>query len=67
MVGSIVQTYKGDAVVKGQEKGYFKFGGSSILLLFKKGTLKIDNDLLENTAKGLETQVKMGEKIGQLP
>jgi phosphatidylserine decarboxylase len=67
MVGSIVQTYKGDTVVKGQEKGYFKFGGSSILLLFKKGTLKIDNDLLENTAKGLETQVKMGEKIGQLP
>jgi len=67
MVGSIVQTYKGDTVVKGQEKGYFKFGGSSILLLFKKGTLKIDNDLLENTANGLETQVRMGEKIGQLP
>ena len=64
MVGSIVQTYKGNKVEKGQEKGFFKFGGSSIILFFKKGSILIDDDLLENTANGLETEVKMGERIG---
>lgn len=64
MVGSIIQTYKGKNVTKGQEKGYFKFGGSSVLLLFEKGKIKLDKDLLENTAKDLETQVEMGEQIG---
>ena len=67
MVGSIVQTYKGNRVKKGQEKGFFKFGGSSIILLFKKDAVQIDRDLLENTAKGLETEVKMGERIGIAP
>ncbi len=65
MVGSIVQTYQGTKAVKGREKGYFKFGGSSIVLLFKKGAVNIDNDLLENTKRGLETYVKMGEEIGR--
>ena len=63
MVGSIIQTYQGDIVVKGKEKGYFKFGGSSVLLLFEKGKISIDDDLLINTQNNLETEVKMGEKI----
>ncbi len=63
MVGSIIQTYKGDIAIKGEEKGYFKFGGSSIVLLFEKGKVKIDKDLLSNTQKGLETQVMVGERI----
>ena len=66
MVGSIIQTFRGHLVVKGAEKGYFKFGGSSIILLFQKGTIKIDDDLLENTQNHLETQVKMGEHIALL-
>ena len=64
MVGSIVQTYKGSSVIKGKEKGYFKFGGSTVVLLFEKGKIYIDKDLLINTAKGYETAVKMGERIG---
>ena len=64
MVGSIVQTYKGDTVEKGQEKGYFKFGGSTVVLFFENDRIIIDNDLLENTRKDLETAVKMGERIG---
>ena len=64
MVGSIVQTYSGNRVVKGEEMGYFKFGGSSIILLFKKGTVQFDSDLIKNTGNGLETEVKMGEHIG---
>ncbi|MDZ7741704.1 MAG: phosphatidylserine decarboxylase [Bacteroidota bacterium] len=64
MVGSIVQTYSGDNVKKGQEKGYFKFGGSTVVLLFKKDQIQIDGDLLRHTEMGYETAVKMGERIG---
>lgn len=64
MVGSIIQTYNLDIAIKGKEKGYFKFGGSSIVLLFEKNKIKIDNDLLINTQNNLETEVKMGERIG---
>lgn len=53
-------------VKKGEEKGFFEFGGSSIALLVPKGKVIIDNDLLENTAAGYETAVKYGEKIGKL-
>ena len=64
MVGSIVQTYTGDFVNKGDEKGYFKFGGSTVVLLFEKNKIRIDNDLLMNTLKGYETAIKVGERIG---
>jgi phosphatidylserine decarboxylase len=64
MVGSIVQTFKGCSVKKGEEKGYFKFGGSTVVLLFEKSKICIDKDLLINTATGYETAVKMGERIG---
>lgn len=63
MVGSMIQTYTGTTVTKGEEKGYFKFGGSTVVLLFEKDHVKIDADLLNNTSKGLETAIKMGEKI----
>jgi phosphatidylserine decarboxylase len=65
MVGSIVQTFTSNSVYKGEEKGYFKFGGSTVVLLFMKDMIDIDSDLLENTKKGLETIVSMGERIGQ--
>ena len=63
MVGSMIQTYKGTTVKRGQEKGYFKFGGSTVVLLFEKDKIKIDADLLTNTSNGLETTIKMGEQI----
>ncbi len=49
---------------RGDEKGYFSFGGSTIVLLFKDGAIKIDPDILEFSQKGIETRVRMGEKIG---
>ena len=64
MVGSIVQTYTGNFVTKGEEKGYFKFGGSTVVLLFEKNKIRIDEDLLINTLKGYETVIKEGERIG---
>lgn len=65
-VGTIEQSYaKNKRVLKGDEKGYFKFGGSTTILFFKKDTIKIDEDILDQSALGFETQVFMGETIGQ--
>ncbi|MCF8366524.1 MAG: phosphatidylserine decarboxylase [Bacteroidales bacterium] len=64
MVGSIVQTYEGEKVTKGWEKGFFKFGGSTVVLLFEKNKIRIDSDFLNNTKMGLETTVKVGERLG---
>jgi phosphatidylserine decarboxylase len=67
-VGSIIQSYTpGKIVKKGDEKGYFKFGGSTIILIFKKGKLRMDKDIIDQTKKGYETSVLMGEKIGETP
>lgn len=64
-VGSIIQNYNPDTkITKGEEKGYFKFGGSTVILFFKKGVVKIHEDLLTQTQLGFETAVLMGEKIG---
>jgi phosphatidylserine decarboxylase len=64
LAGSIIQTYTGKFAKKGEEKGYFKFGGSTIVLLFEKNKIRIDEDLLINTLKGYETAIKEGERIG---
>lgn len=65
MVGSIFSTYSPNTPLqKGDEMGYFAFGGSSILMLFEEDAIHIDADLLENTRNGMETFVKMGSKIG---
>ena len=63
MVGSMLQSYSGTSIKKGDEKGYFKFGGSTVVLLFEKDKIKIDQDLLRNTSNSLETTIKMGEQI----
>ena len=64
-VGTILQTYSPEKrVKKGEEKGYFKFGGSTTILFFKKDTIKIDSDIVEQTKLGFETKVNMGETIG---
>ena len=65
-VGTIVQTYEpGSRVSKGDEKGFFKFGGSTVVLFFEKDTVKIDSDILKQTNLGYETRVSMGETIGR--
>lgn len=65
-VGTIVQTYTPNKrVIKGEEKGYFKFGGSTTILLFKKNSIKIDDDILCQTELGFECKVLMGEVIGK--
>ncbi len=51
--------------VKGQEKGYFLFGGSTVIWLIPKGKIKISQDLADNSAKGLETWIPLGGPLGE--
>jgi phosphatidylserine decarboxylase len=65
-VGTIIQTYiPGKYVEKGEEKGYFKFGGSTTILFLEKEAVSIDPDILTQSSLGYETRVLMGESIGQ--
>ena len=52
------------AFTRGQEKGKFEFGGSTVILLLQKGAADIDGELLENTRHGLESIVRLGNRIG---
>lgn len=64
-VGSIQQTYEPfKQQVKGAEKGYFEFGGSSLILLFAKGVIQFDPDLLEATEAGMEMRCLLGQQMG---
>lgn len=65
-VGSIIQTYTPNTQVsRGQEKGYFKFGGSTLLLFVEKDQVLVDHDILEQTQRGFETKVYAGNVIGR--
>ncbi len=66
-VGSMVQTYTPGSVARGQEKGYFQFGGSTLVLFFEQGRVAFDADLIRDSAQGLEVHVKTGSRIGQRP
>ena len=65
-VGSIHQTYTPERhYAKGDEKGYFSFGGSCLLIFFESFRIEFDQDLLENTQKGLETYGQLGQPLGR--
>lgn len=65
MVGSTVITRKqGEQVKRAEELGYFKFGGSTILLLFEKGQMLWDDDLVDNSKGALETLVGYFDVFG---
>ncbi|CAP18235.1 Phosphatidylserine decarboxylase proenzyme [Candidatus Phytoplasma mali] len=50
---------------KGQEKGFFAFGGSTIILLIKKNIVKFDDIFFKNTLNKCETKINIGEAIGE--
>ncbi len=65
-VGSIHQTFiPGELYAKGDEKGYFSFGGSCLLLLFEPGRIAFDQDLLDGSARGLEVRGLLGQSLGR--
>ncbi len=65
-VGTIHQTYQpGIAYKKGDEKGYFSFGGSSLILLFEKGRINLAKDILTHSAQHIETLCLMGQPLAE--
>ena len=52
-------------VRRGEEKGWFEFGGSTILLLVRPGVLELNEDIKKASAEGLETPVRLGACIGR--
>jgi phosphatidylserine decarboxylase len=65
-IGSIQQRYQpGTRVHKGDHKGFFELGGSIVVLIFRKDAISFDADLCDNTLKGIETYVRLGESVGR--
>jgi phosphatidylserine decarboxylase len=64
-VARIVQTHPHAPFTKMAEKGYFGFGGSSLVLVFRPGALTFDPDLVEQSRTGTEVRVLCGETIAR--
>ena len=65
LVGRIVNDHLWPRDVKrGEEKGHFAFGGSTVIVLLQKGSAELLPELLEASARGEETPVRMGQRIG---
>ncbi|KAJ7760510.1 phosphatidylserine decarboxylase-domain-containing protein [Mycena metata] len=70
LVGSIGWTNggeKGKTVKKGEELGYFAYGGSTVVAVLPKGVIEFDQDLVANSAVPVETLMKVGNSIGKTP
>ena len=65
MVGSIVWTAtKGQKVQRGDELGYFAYGGSTVVVLFPNDLdVKFDEDMANWSTQGFETVLQVGEGV----
>lgn len=64
-VGTIHETYTPfKEYKKGDEKGYFSFGGSALVLLFESEIIRFDADLIEATKRGIEIRCLLGQSMG---
>ncbi len=67
-VGSIQQSFvPGRPVRKGDEKGFFAFGGSCVITIFQQGRVRFEADLLTQSAEQRETYGRMGDRLGLAP
>ena len=67
-VGSFEYTFTpGVPMHKGDEKGYFKFGGSETITLFEPNRIQLADDLLDNSKIGRELYARMGDFMGRAP
>lgn len=65
LAGRIENRKTGRTVCRGQERGNFAFGGSTVILITQKGRVLPDGDILRYSKSGIETKVRTGEKIGK--
>ncbi len=66
-VGKIKYTHAFETMsTKGDELGYFEFGGSTVVLLFEPGMVTVREDILRHSAQGYETNIVMGEQFATI-
>lgn len=65
MVGRIVNHHQAGSFNRGDEKGYFEYGGSTIIMLMQKGTARIDDEIMRTIDTGHEIPVQVGQRIGE--
>lgn len=65
LVGRIHNNDGRGAFARGAEKGYFCYGGSTVVLIFQKDQIAIDEAYFETTRRGEETRVRLGQTLGQ--
>jgi phosphatidylserine decarboxylase len=66
-VGSVhITANENSFVEKGDEFGYFSFGGSCVMTIFPKNRINFREELLEQSAKGYETYFRFGEAMGHI-
>ena len=65
MVGKIIQSYKGKNFKRGQEKGMFLFGASTVMVYGQSGKWRPSQDILEKSSKGQEVLIKLGDTVGE--
>lgn len=64
LVGRIVNRKQTGAFARGEEKGLFQYGGSTVILLLEPGRITLDEALLRASRQGRETPVHLGQRIG---
>lgn len=66
LVGSIKMTVnKGITIARGEELGYFAFGGSCVITLFEKGQVKLEADLRSYGSQQTEIYAKVGDLMAR--
>lgn len=65
LVGKIVNNMGAGTFRRGEEKGRFEYGGSTVVVLVEKDRVRFPKKLFSNTEKGIETRVKLGQTIGK--
>jgi phosphatidylserine decarboxylase len=65
LIGKIVNA-PSKLALRGQEKGYFSYGGSTVLVFIKANRVSIDADIMKHSQEQIETRVKYGEAIGKI-
>ena len=64
LVGRICNEQAERRFRRGDEKGRFEFGGSTIVILLENDAARIAPEILSRSKAGLETRVRLGERVG---
>ncbi|ORX36174.1 phosphatidylserine decarboxylase-domain-containing protein [Kockovaella imperatae] len=68
LVGSIGWSKKpGDKIAKGEDMGWFQYGGSTVICVFPSATgITFDEDLVTHSKASMETLVRVGMEMGKV-